>query len=354
MLTLKRRKPGGNYTIRGTFKGQSVYESTGTSNRAAAEIIKARREQEILERSTLGKAATLTFAEAALTYMETGGENRFIERILLHAGPETLLTEIDNQWINDAAAAIYPAAANATVNRQLITPISAIYNLATEEGLAPYRRFRRRKTPKTGKRWLTPEEAEALISHADPHLLPILGCLLGTGARTSEALGAEAHFYYPATGEIYLPDVKNEHPRMLRMPQRALEMIETAEPPTVGRIFLTPKGRPYVLRENGGGQIQAAFNKARDAAGLEARGPRKVTPHTCRHTWATWYYAATKDFGGLIDLGGWEKSDMANHYRKNAPDDLAQRLLAHGWNFQILGTGLQETAPKTARMRTVK
>ena len=54
-----------------------------------------------------------------------------------------------------------------------------------------------------------------------------------------------------------------------------------------------------------------------------------------RHTWATWFYAQTRDFGALLDQGGWAKADMANRYRKIAPDDLTDRLLAMGWNFSV-------------------
>lgn len=59
-----------------------------------------------------------------------------------------------------------------------------------------------------------------------------------------------------------------------------------------------------------------------------------VTPHVLRHTWATWFYAQTRDFGTLTDQGGWSKADMANRYRKLAPDDLSERLLKHGWDFR--------------------
>ena len=102
------------------------------------------------------------------------------------------------------------------------------------------------------------------------------------------------------------------------------------ELPESGRMFRTSYGKPIKLRKNGGGQMQTSFNKARDAAGLG----KDVTPHTLRHTWATWYYAQTRDFGGLMDLGGWAKSEMANRYRKIAPDDLADRLLKFGWDFR--------------------
>ncbi|WP_158263655.1 tyrosine-type recombinase/integrase [Aliiruegeria haliotis] len=73
-----------------------------------------------------------------------------------------------------------------------------------------------------------------------------------------------------------------------------------------------------------------AFNKIRRAAGLV----NDVVPYTLRHTWATWFYAQTKDWGDLLDQGGWNRSDTANRYRKIAPADLGNRLLAHGWDYR--------------------
>jgi hypothetical protein len=46
-----------------------VEESTGTSNRTAAEEIRAKREAEILKTSIYGRIATISFAEAALSYL---------------------------------------------------------------------------------------------------------------------------------------------------------------------------------------------------------------------------------------------------------------------------------------------
>lgn len=320
---------GGNYYLRGTVAGQHIYESAGCGIRSAAEAIRIRRESEILARHAYGKSATLTFAAAALTYMESGGQARYLTRILRHFGPDTLLEDIDNATVNTAASALYPDAAPATINRQLITPISAVVNMAAENDLTRYRKFKRRKTPPGRTRWLTPEEVEALIAAADPHLVPILYALIGTGARVSEILGSKAHFFYPNAREIWLPDTKNGHPRMISLPARACDAITASSPPEAGRIFLTPKRRPYVLSDDRGGQIKGAFDKARMTAGL---GP-DVVPHSLRHTWATWFYAATKDFGGLLDKGGWQKPEMAQRYRKIAPADLADRLADHGWDF---------------------
>ncbi|MDF0602135.1 site-specific integrase [Psychromarinibacter sp. C21-152] len=347
-LKLFRRKPGGPWYIRGTIQGRQIYESTGCFKKAEAEALRLRRETEIQHRHAYGKAATLTFAEAALAYMETGGEPRFLEPILLHFGPDTLLADIDNAAVNEAAKAIYPTAADSTINRQLITPISAIVSMAAAEGLTPFRKFRRRKGSRVRTRWLTPEEAEALIGAAGPHLVPILGVLLGSGMRVSEALNLDVAHFYPVTAEAWVADTKNTHPRMVRMPRRAVDLILTCPLPASGPLLRKPNGLPYAGRQSEGSQIVNAFSRARDKAGLG----RDVTPHVCRHTWATWYSAATGDFGTLLDLGGWRNADMAQRYRKIAPRDLADRLLEHGWDFQ--GTGGGEAERKPGRVRAVK
>jgi integrase len=328
MLKLSRRTKAGAYYIRGTVARQSVFESTGMHNRAAAEAVMQRRLGELIDTAARGRPA-LTFAQAALTYLETGGEARFLGAIIRHFGPDTLLDHIDNAAIASATRAIYPHASPATINRQLITPISAVVNMAADEGQTPHRKFRRLKGDVARTRWITPEEAERLLAAASPHLKPILLTLIGSGARVSECLTIQAPFYYPATGEIWLPDTKNGHPRMIRLPRRSIDGLTAADLPDRGEIFRTPKGAPYVVTGQSGGQIAGAFAKAAKAAGIG----RDVTPHTLRHTWATWYYAQTKDFGGLLDLGGWRKSDMAQRYRKIAPADLADRLAAHGWHF---------------------
>lgn len=332
-MPLKLIRRGQIYYLRGTVAGQRVYESTRIGDARAAEIYRVRREAEILERASLGRAASVTFAEAAVTYMESGGEARFLRPILEHFGPRFRLADMDNDAVNGCAKALHPNSAPSTINRQVITPISAVVNLAADDGLCAPRRFRRRKGDKPRLRWLTPAEAERLIKAADPATAVKILFLLGTGCRTGEMIGLQRTELHLEAQEAWISRAKNGRPRMVNFPTRVKRVLAAHGLPETGAVFRTPKGKPYQLRENGGGQIQAAFNKARDAAELDGHGPDKVTPHTLRHTWATWYYAQTRDFGGLMDLGGWEKADMANRYRKIAPSWLAEALVKAGWEF---------------------
>jgi integrase len=327
MLKLTRRTAGGNFYMRGTVSGVSIYESTCTGVRAHAEAIRRRREFEIGERRALGRDATLTFAEAALGYMESGGEARYLAKILAHFGPDRLTSQIDVAAVNRAARAIYPTAADSTINRQLITPIRAILRHASGG-------IRSRKVDDARVRWLTVAEAAALVAAAVPRIRPLLLFMLGTGARPGEALALQRRDLHLATAQAFLArdtgrQSKGGAPRMVALPPPALDALRAAALTDFGAVFRTPKGRPYVIRDHGGGQIQSAFATARDAAGL---GP-EVIPYTLRHTWATWHSAALGDFAALMDQGGWSRPDMAKRYRKIAPASLPDDLARAGWQF---------------------
>lgn len=283
-----------------------------------------------------------TFFEAAAEYVDRGGEARVLPPIMQYFGKHMLVEEINNDAIEAAASAIYPGRAASTVQRQLHTPIGSVLR---------YARGQKRRNGVDKKRtvWLTPEEAERLLDHAGP-VRSKIAFLLGTGCRTGEMFAAQAkHLNIPTrqcwiSGEERGAGKTDAASRWVRIPLKAWSLLENL--PSQGHLFLTPKGQPYALRKNGGGQMQTAFNIARDAAGL---GP-EITPHVLRHTWATWYYSQTMDFGGLMDLGGWKKAETANRYRKIAPDDLAERLGQYGWDFRHKSG----TAEDGSRLRVVK
>lgn len=278
------------------------------------------------------------FYAAARAYVADGGEARFLGPLVEFFGPGTTIDEIGPAELTQAAEALYPGRAPDTIRRQVRVPVSAVIRHARGER-------RRPSTDRPRTRWLTPEEAERLLDaaarltlprHPEPerYTLAKIAAMLGTGMRTGECFAAETRHYNPATRQLWIPAEEAGAgktagaARWVRFPARAVELMGPL--PVAGRMFRTPYGQPIQLRRGGGGQMQAAFARAREAAGLGA----DVTPYVLRHTWATWFYAQTLDFGGLMDQGGWRKADMANRYRKLAPDDLADRLLAHGWDFR--------------------
>lgn len=267
--------------------------------------------------------------------MEAGGERRFLGRILEFFGPDFRLADLSNAEIDRAAAALFPQAAPATVNRHLITPLRAVLTRAAEDDLVPLRKLRSRKEGPARTRWLRPDEGEALIAACPPQLARIVAGLLGSGARVSELLSVELSEAWPATGELTLTQTKTDRPRIVKLPGRARDLVFGAGAPLEGKLFRKGDGDPYVLLPRQS-PIKTAFTNARIRAGLGA----DVTPHVLRHTWATWYYAQTRDFGGLLDLGGWATADVAQRYRKIAPEALADLLAEAGWDFTRLGRDL--------------
>src|SRR5437763_16218985 len=117
MLKLVRRPKSPYWIVRGTVRHIRVEESTGTPDKRTAEEIRAKRESEILDQSIYGRAATATFAQATLSYIENGGAKRFLDRVLDHFGT-TLLARIDQDAIDQGARRLYPDASDATRNRQ--------------------------------------------------------------------------------------------------------------------------------------------------------------------------------------------------------------------------------------------
>lgn len=318
-----------------TYEGRRVRKRLGVRDRGLKTV--ARQKAKILYDQIVadhlhGATATGTpFWKAAKGYVDSGGEARFLPPIMQFFGEGMMVEDIDEADIVACEISIYPTAAPSTRRRQVRVPINAVLRWHAGKRRGPSTDVKR-------TRWLEPEEFERLIDAADAHLIPKIAFLVGSGCRTGEMFALDATDWRPETRQAWIAGEEDgagktdSSTRWVRLPDRSIELM--GELPETGKLFLTPKGVPYKLRQKGGGQIQTAFNKARDAAGLEGGGPRKVTPHVLRHTWATWYYAQTKDFGGLMDLGGWAKSDMANRYRKLAPDDLADRLLRFGWDFR--------------------
>lgn len=320
------------YYARGTVAGKRVERSLETRVRAIA--LKRIKDLEIRLDAEATSPPEPTFAQAALAYMQDGGENRYLTPILRWFGPDTKVSEITPQAISDAARALYPAVSPATRHRQAVTPIRAVLGHHMRGG----RRKGSQDTPRT--RWLTPEEADMLIEAADARARRLILALLGTGCRTGELVKLQVENINVPTAQAWIADPKNGRPRWVPIERSRAFPALLKGLPAQGAAFLTPKGKPYQIRaNNSGGQFAGIFNKARDAAGLG----EDVTPHVLRHTWATWYYAATgHNLAALMDAGGWVRVEMAMRYTKLAPADLAQRLSKHGWNY-VSGGNAGET-----------
>ena len=316
-----------NYTIRGTYLKVYVDRSTGTPNKAVAQKILLQVRQQI-ERGELSQQADIgpTFLSAALAYIKAGGESRFVgvynedtkkwNGLIAHFG-ETPLAEVDQQMVDEAAMAILPNATNATRNRQVYTPLSAIMKRA---GIK--QTFKRPKGARGNRRlsWLQPEQAFALFkaaSERDPEFGLFLRTLVYTGMRLSEALKAKVDLLDLSKGYLFLPTTKPGEPRGVHLP-----------PHLVAALANHPRGlnRPgqKLFRFSKCGRLYAWLSTDLEKAELKLADGDAF--HVFRHTWGTWMrqYAGL-DLHGLVATGAWADLQSAAVYAHVVVSEEARR-----------------------------
>lgn len=329
--------------IRGTVRGQSVFESTGTADRRAAETYRVKRESELLDRSVFGARAVVTFAEAVASYLEaeprSPGQAALVAHLLEHfAGRK--LTGIGQEDLDRAYRVLLrPGASPATRLRNVLTPLRAILEHAARRGWCDRPAFEVPKQPKPRVSYLTPPQADALVQAAAAHLRPLIVFLIGTGARMSEALELDWMHVDLTAAVARLVKTKTGIERYVPLPPAVVAALSSL-PHRSGRVF-----RPVhsVRRDgsrarigaayrdtgrSGGGQIKSAWAGACRRAGLPGvwkewtgrNGAERriwvpeLHPHDLRHTAATWHYAIHHDLLRLQQWGGWASVSQVQIY----------------------------------------
>lgn len=293
------------YRVRGTYLGRYVDRSTKCPDRATAQkALNAWRRE--IERGEFAEKGEPTFASAALRYINAGGDRRFLEPIVDHFGPRTLLREVTQEAIDDAAAKILPEGSPATRNRQVYTPVSAILKYAGEE-----RQLKRPKGSAGNKqlRWLWPEEAEKVFAAAmelDREFGTLLIVLCYTGLRLGEALAIKLRDVRLEEGFVYLPTSKTEEPRAVFLPPFVIATL-SAHPRGLDR------SGERLFRFAKGGHIYSLLRATFFRAGVDL-GERDGFHLFC-HTWATWMrrYAGL-DTRGLVGTDRWKDAKSAARY----------------------------------------
>lgn len=300
------------FAVRGTYLGKYIDRSTKTGKRAVAARILKQWQSEI-ERGEFPGEVRLTFASAALAYMQAGGERERMVKLLEYFG-ETPLSEIDQRRIDACAAELYPTQSAATRNRDVYTPVSAALKHAGVET-----KLRRPKgwrgTPRT--RWLEKEQAFAVLKAADgidPEFALFLRVLLYTGLRMGEALRLKtddlnlsqnfAQAFNSKNGEVmgvhlppFLVTALANHPRGLDRPEK--------------KLFRFVKcGRLYTILRN-----------------VEKKsGVPNLTFHLWRHTWATWMRRfGGADIAGLLATQRWKDASSVRRYQHVVVSEEAMR-----------------------------
>lgn len=303
-----------NYSVRGTYLGKYVDRTTGSPDKATARKALKKIERDI-EQGKFADRGGPTFASAALAYLNAGGDDRFLQPLIDYF-EDRPLAEIDQAAVDEAAIAIYPQAANATRNRQVYTPISAILKRAGME-FSLKRPIGAQGRMRTN--WLWPEQAEKVFKEAynrDKEFAILLVLLCYTGLRLEEALSLQAERVRLHESFGYVPDTKNGEPRAVFLP-----------PIVVSALLNHPKGMSRegrLFRFYKGSALYKRLKTVFDAAGVAME--KRDGFHVFRHTYGTWMtrYAGL-DAKGLRDTGTWKDMKSAVRYRHAVTTEEAQK-----------------------------
>jgi integrase len=248
--------------------------------------------------------------------MQAGGERIYIAKLIAHLG-EVPLDEIDQAVVDGTAATLYPSASNATRNRQVYTPISAILRHA-KVALQLERPKDAQGQQLTD--WLTEDEAFALLREAanlDQEFAALCTFLLYTGCRLSEALKMQCKDVNLAANECFCGKTKNGEPRRVFLPMTL-----------VARLSNHPRGLDRkderVFRFTKGKHVYKLLRKAAANAGVTL--PRRCAFHLFRHTYATWMRRhAGADVDTLVGTGAWKSRQAASRYMHMVTSEEAKR-----------------------------
>lgn len=166
-------------------------------------------------------------------------------------------------------------------------------------------------------RFLTHDQAQALIHELPDHLAAIAGFSLETGLRKSNVLGltwSQVDLSIPAAW-IHADQAKARH------------AIPVPLSPTATAIIETQRGRHrhYVFTYRGN-PIKQCNTKSWRAA-LRRTAIVDFRWHDLRHTWASWHAQHGTPLHVLQELGGWQTADMVRAYAHLSTKHLRQFVL---------------------------
>jgi integrase len=322
-VPLKIIKRGQTWHYTGTVAGRRLRGTTETTNKRIAERVASEVETREWQSHLDGPDATLTFAQASIAYRQAGRDTRFLDAIEDY-WKDTLVSKITAEAIRQMARKLYPEASNATINRQGIVPAQAIINYACELewcSRIKVKRFKvsaKRKTPVT-LNWVEKFAAQAAEDELY-HLAALCLFMFGTGARRGEACSLQWRDVELFRKTAIINQTKVEHQRVVHLSS-----------PVVAALANIPSNRnpdDLVFNYASGESVGQVWRNVIKRAGIE-----KLSPHCCRHGFATSMLQAGVDPKTVAVRGGWKDVATVMKYYAHAMDDPTVTDVLFGTNL---------------------
>lgn len=334
-MPLKLYQRGTTWHFRGTVAGRRLRGSCKTSDKAIAARQIAEIEVRQWKCSFDGPEAVLTFAQAAIAYRATGKPDRFLPPIEDYF-KDTLVKDITPGAIRQMAIELFPNCGNASRNRVAIIPTQAIINHAAELELCQRIRVKRFKEETKVKEPATLEWVQAFQEHASPQLGALALFMFLTGARPSEALAVQWDDVDLKEGTALIRQSKVSSERKAHLPS-----VLVAAMANVPKM----KGRPVFLYQCYD-DIHGVWMTVIERAGIQ-----RLTPHCCRHGFATELLRNGVDVFTVAWLGGWKGPAQVIKTYGHANKDIRLTGILAGEDCRLSDTGPIKNAGNAHKIR---
>lgn len=345
---MPHKRPGSPYwwISYTSASGERVRESSGSAERKEAAALEASRKLEAHQVTKWGATPSRTIDEVLLQYLKDTAKTK-----KTHDRDKASAAHLVDAWSGRLIHALGAAefrdykttrrqvsvsqpkpAAEATIAKELMLLSAAIKHCNAEHGWdLPNPVAGRVPQPrKREPRWLTPDEARALIIEARkipraPHLADFVELGLATGMRRDEILRLEWRRVDFDRGLIRFgeDDQKKGVPGSIPMNDTARAVLIRRR--AIVRASKVPES-PWVFVNRFGerlGSVKNSFPIAAEAAGLQ-----RVSPHTLRHTFASWLVQADVPLRKVSELCRHEDIRTTMRYAHLAPHSAASDVLA--------------------------
>ncbi len=308
-MSLKLYKRPGNdvWQYTGTVAGRRLRGSTKTTQKSEAQRIA----NEIESRELQGRrdpGSVLTFAQAAIEYRKSGKAPKYLEMVEDH-WKDTLVKDITRGAMKRAAIQLLPSGSGAYRNRAVIVPTQAVINHCAELEMCAPLRASRFPEPKKTKDPATWEWIDAFMAHSSPHLGALACFMFLTGARISEAIGVHWRDV----------DLNGATVRIVMGKAGGEERVAHTPPELVAALANIPSNREddaQVFPYAGYASVKDPWQVAIRRAGIA-----RLTPHSCRHGFATGLMHKGIDPITVAERGGWKSPAQLFKTYGHAMDD---------------------------------
>ena len=309
-ITLFKRAGTAKWQAKIKLPGQErIRISTGSTCRDTAQEIADAEAQKAWNRRANGHKQTVSFAEAAVAYVQDGGDDRFLDPLIKRFG-EREVGSILPAEIRQAALDFHDGCRPDTLNRQVITPARAVVLFAHDQGWCPairVRGFTEDRLRKLGRHFEKSRQTVAVdwdwidrfrANASNRYLAALALFMFTTGSRVGSAIRMDANSIDLPNGRATIPPTK-EHPELevLLVPEMVADLATLK--PRRGKVF------GYACRHSVYGPWRTTCERA---------GIPYVPPHQAgRHSFAT--EAVTRqgvDAKTAMDMGGWKSSRLFN------------------------------------------